>query len=290
VQQTAGHPTDTASESTGGVSALIAKLIELPAHPGAALRILWVIDDPKASASELARLVEADPSLSARVMRLANSPYYGMSRQVTNALRAVTVLGFDTVRSLAAVAASGLFSEKGKAVPDGFWSHSAAAAAGSSVVARRCGVPASDAFSAGLLHDLGAALLFRVSPGCYEAVQSAAGDDPSARIMLERAEFEVDHAEAGASVLQAWGFPPAMVEVMREHHRLPTEETPTLVRVIRAGEALAVLSGAPHLGEPIPDVFEALHAVGIDRSDAQVLADQVTGEAEALAAFLNWDG
>jgi HD-like signal output (HDOD) protein len=158
------------------------------------------------------------------------------------------------------------------------------------VVARRCGVSASDAFSAGLLHDLGTALLFRVSPACYEAVAAAAGDDPATRIMLERAEFEVDHAEAGASVLQAWGFPYAMVEVMRDHHRLPTEDTNPIVRVVRAGEALAVLSGAPDMGEPIPDVYEALHALGIDRSDAEPLADQVAGEAEALAAFLNWDG
>src|SRR5581483_336756 len=101
------------------VDVLIEELERLPAQPSVAVRTVWVADQPHSSAKDLAAALTADPSLTARVLRLANSAYYGLSRRVADVAFAVTVVGFPTVRAMAAVHASGLFEPGEHAVPDG---------------------------------------------------------------------------------------------------------------------------------------------------------------------------
>ncbi|MER3453379.1 MAG: hypothetical protein C4344_07060, partial [Acidimicrobiia bacterium] len=131
---------------------LAKELIRLPAQPVAAVRVLKMVEDPRASAADLARLIEADPALSARVIRLANAPYYGLARRVSSASRAVVLLGFSTVRAIAVSAACGLLDDHVRAGSSRAWLHSLTTAAASSVVARALGYPTPDAFSVGLLH------------------------------------------------------------------------------------------------------------------------------------------
>ena len=98
------------------------------------------------------------------MLRLANSAYYGLSRRVAEVSFAVTVVGFPTVRAMAAVHASGLFEPGEHTVPDGYWEHSVATATVCSVLAPRAGVRPNQAFPLGLLHDLGSALLYPGRP------------------------------------------------------------------------------------------------------------------------------
>jgi putative nucleotidyltransferase with HDIG domain len=270
------------------VSALIEQLTELPAQPSAALRVLWLLDDPDCSLADLGKLIEADPALSARVMHLANSSFYGLAQQVSSALRAVTVLGQVTVRALAAVSAGGLLDTGSRTVPDGFWAHSTTCAAGASVVARRMRIAASEAFSAGLLHDIGVALLYRHAPEQYEGVLQFAAIDPDNRLAFERRVFGLDHAEAGAAALKAWRFPEVFVETVRSHHEPVGAPRAELARCVVAGEALAV-HPTDDRGEPAHRVDHALAQVGIDVAELEGLVHAMETEAEALAAFLGWD-
>src|SRR5215510_1514123 len=148
------------SMTTAETNDLINEITQLPVQPGAAMRLLWMLEDPRTSAADLGRLIESDPSLSTQVIRLANTAFYGLSGKVSSAWRAVTVLGLSTVRAIATTAAFDLFSEKTCSVPDDFWSHSVTTAAAAAVLARRVGIQPNDAFSAGLLHDVGTALVF----------------------------------------------------------------------------------------------------------------------------------
>src|SRR5688572_13895104 len=100
-----------------------------------------MVDDPHASTADLARLVETDPALSAQVMRMANSPYYGLSGNVASAGRAVVLLGFTTVRALAVSGACSLLSsERDDLFPPGFWPHAVTTGVAAAAVARRLGV------------------------------------------------------------------------------------------------------------------------------------------------------
>jgi len=252
----------------------------LPAQPAAALKVLRLVEDPRASSADLARLIEADPVLSARVMRLANAPYYGLSRKVGSAARAVVLLGFSTVRALAVSAACSLLADDASLGPSGFWSHSVATAAAASVVAGEVGGPPGEAFSAGLLHDIGVALLFRRNRAGY--LNLAGGDIVAAETEL----FGLSHAEAGAAALEAWRFPPAFVRAVRDHHNPAERVGNSLGRLVVAGQALAGLLGTLPAHVPPTELGPALDAVGLPADTARRLALDARREIEDLGRAL----
>src|SRR5256885_17013670 len=110
---------EDASDGSTLVDALIEELERRPAQPSVAVRTVWVADQPNSSAKDLAAALTADPALTARVLRLANSAYYGLSRRVADVSFAVTGVGFPTVRDMAAVDGSGLLGHGGDSVPAG---------------------------------------------------------------------------------------------------------------------------------------------------------------------------
>lgn len=279
------HPTD--APSTIGVRALIAELTELPANPSVAVRVLQLLDDPRTDAAWLARVVETDPSMAAHTLRLANAPIHGLTRRITSARDAVMVLGFELVRSLAALTAGGVLGNDRRSAPYGFWQHSLATAAGASVVARRVRANQGEACSAGLLHDLGSCLQYRAAPARYDLMVEEAAGDAQAWMEAEKRHFELDHAEAGATVLNAWGFPNEIVEVLREHHHLPMPETGRLVLIVRAGEALGDAVEHVENGECAPDIVEALGAVGLEDANVDELVAEVIDQISELRSALH---
>ena len=247
----------------------------------AALRVLQMADDPSTDARRLSDAVELDPMLTAQLLKLANSAAFGMSQRISTTQHAVSLVGFDAVRSIAALLASGLRNSK-TPTPDGFWEHSAATAAACAVVSSRYGVSRGEAFSIGLLHDIGAALLHSVDPVAHESI-SGGQEDTASQCGLEMLEFGMSHAEAAARVLRDWSFPLTFVEAVECHHDVTTASTPH-VQVVLAGDALAHLvlqpSGLIHAD---PTHLESL---GISE-DALPALVELTAEysAEVLASL-----
>src|SRR3546814_16443635 len=97
----------------------MADIEAMQSHPSVPLRILWLADDPRSSSSDLAKAVELDPALTARLLRLSTSASYSLRTPVPNVSRAITVLGFSTVRPMAAAPTAGLAD--GSESPPGFW-------------------------------------------------------------------------------------------------------------------------------------------------------------------------
>jgi putative nucleotidyltransferase with HDIG domain len=245
-----------------------------------------MVDDPYASAADLARVVETDPALSAQVLRLANSPFYGLSNTVASAGRAVMLLGFTTVRALAVSGACSLLSSSEDVFPPGFWPHAVNTAVGSAAVARRIGLPTSDAFTAGLLHDIGSALLYRRDPERHGAVIEAARFDPDVLLTLETRRFGTTHAEVGAEVLRSWRFPPPFVRTVRNHHRNAADLTDTLTRAVVAGEALAQLLDGAGGHEPRVDAVEYVRWAGVRSISPEELVEEMRRELAQMAWFL----
>lgn len=269
---------------------LIAEVTQLPVQPGAAMRLLWMLEDPRTSAADLGRLIESDPSLSTQVIRLANTAFYGLSGKVSSAWRAVTVLGLATVRALATTAAFDLFSEKGRSMPDDFWPHSVTSAAAAAALARRVGVQSNEAFSAGLLHDIGSALVFRRAPRRYDSVVERLQADPALTLVeAEREEFGVTHAEVGAAALGVMRFPPDMVDAIGSHHDDPAQVSGALGRLLIAADAVAIeVEGIT--SEQNVEVEVALEALDVPASSKQGLLDEVARDKDNLAGFLTVRG
>ncbi len=267
---------------------LVAEVSEIPVNPGAAMRLLWMLEDPGTSAQDLGRLIETDPALSTQVIRHANTALYGLTGQVASAARAVDVVGLATVRALATTAAFDLFSDRGRGVPDGFWQHSVRTAAAAAALAKRVGIDTSEAFSAGLLHDIGVALVYRRAPRRYDDVLGRV-DPGSGRdlVRAEEEEFGFSHAQVGAAALSVMKFPAELVDAIARHHDRPTNGGAAMPNLLRAADALALESDRGASMESNTPVCDALAALGLLPDAASSLAAEVRADEESLLGILS---
>lgn len=253
----------------------------------AVTHVLMVLDDPDASAAQIASSLQSDPSLTARILHLANSPYFGLSGKIGSVERAVVTLGASVLRSLAVSTAAGMFGDRPEDMPEGFWQHSVATAAGASIAARMCGVAAGDAMCAGLLHDLGAALLFRIDTDGYGA--RITGDGRAETLLAdENAAYDGDHALVGAFALDAWKLPATVVDALRTHHTNPLDVGDKLGRCVIAGEALAraAFDDPPFAHEPAVDPDAAFAALNLTAVSIDNLVSRTAEETETLDGIL----
>ena len=193
----------------------------LPTIPAVLARVLGLVEREDSSTRDLVDLIEHDQALTGKMLRLANSAFFGQSRRVATIPRAVILLGFSTVRNLALgvkvwdTIAPSIPSERLRAL----WSHAVMVAVGSKVLtAKLCAGDPDEAFTAGLLHDVGRLILGARFKDAYWT----AGAEPVRSIVdVEQAAFGVQHAEVGGWLLEAWGLPLSIVEAARLHHAAP---------------------------------------------------------------------
>jgi HD-like signal output (HDOD) protein len=268
--------------------ALVRNLDALPAQQAVAMRVLHVSGDRRSSAGDLGNAVLADPSITAQVMKVANSAYYGLSGRVAGVAFAVTVVGFNSIRSVVAGFAAGALGER-VAVPPGLWDRAAASAAAASILAPGLGASKPDAFSVCLLHELGDFLLFRASRRAYATLhQEAEHWDCQARSPIERELFGADHGQVLAHSLSAWLFPEEFVDAVACHAEPDGGGLP-LGRAVLAAQALGALSlrgddERRWARELEARLAEPLAVGGVSSGEAWPLSRQTRREAEHLAA------
>jgi len=261
--------------------ALIRRMEEMPSHPSVAMRVLWLTDDPRTTIEALAGATELDPILAAQLMRIANSAYYSLRTPVTNVPRAITVLGFSTVRALATASVSGLRSSK-HPIPIQFWEHAAAVANACQLIGGRYDVPSSDAFALGLLHDLGSGLLFMADQDAWHTVEEQVDGGG----LLEKQLFGVTHQDIGARILEAWRFPRDFVDaVSRHHHRLETRE-PVYARCLIAAELIAEVALGQVSGVRAESHRSLLIADGFVAGPLERVIERVSFEYRSLSEVL----
>ena len=279
----ASPPEGAVLDSPGGLlAALLLELEQLPPARAAALRVVQVVDDPRSASADVAKAAASDPALTTRMLRMANSAYYGLSGRVSSASFAVTVIGFATVRSLAAVSAAGFVGDGD--LPPGFWARGTATAAGTALLARRLGADAAEGFCVGILHDLGTALLYRHDPqGHGELLARATPEEPLHR--LEQARYGGTHASLCADVLSAWHFPEELCAAIGRHHERPSTAGAPLRRALQGGIALAALAERS-AGSYELQVSTALEAALVPSRERASLVAQVRREADELLSAL----
>ena len=271
-----------------GTEQLLRDLETLPAQQAVALHVLQVAGDPRSSAQDLSEALVADPAMTAQVIRLANSAYYGLSGRVSTVAFAVTIVGFASIRSVVAAFAAGALGDDAT-VPDGFWQRASASASSCSLVASRVGAQRPDAFSVGLLHELGDFLLYRSSPEEHARLHAEVDHwSCRRRSFHEREVFGVDHGEAIARCLDAWLFPPEFVEAMSCHVRAE-ELAPPLARTLVGGQAVSALSlladGDRSLGSELMLALRpALRLGRVEVDAAWGMSRQARADAATLAA------
>jgi len=214
------------------ISRLKAK--SLPSLPLTVVALAEAVQDERCTVDRILSILSKDPSLSATLLRLANSTYYGADGAITDLRSAVLRLGFDAVSNLGTGAAV-IRTLKGGNHLDALklWQHSVAVgltAKGVCILARRHG-QAETAFLAGLLHDIGKVALDTCYPEAYATVLQRVAEG-AYFVDAEREVLGLDHAEAGSLLAADWSFPQAIIEVIRDHHTPgPDDFLPNLIHL-----------------------------------------------------------
>lgn len=242
-----------------GPSALLRD--RLLVHPRAAQRVLELLARPDGAHAELCTLVELDPALTAAVLRAANSTHLGYSRRIAGIRHATVMLGGSLVASLAASRVADLvFDSTQPDYPDWLWQHSVVVASGCAVLAPYLGEAIDDAYTTGMLHDVGSLL----------AAANAEGHEGEPDTGL--------HVDEGADLLRRWNLPDRVVDGVRHHRARAAGLVGGLERLVAAAGAFAHELGAGGPERPMP-LLEAARLVMANRRPDDLLAaidDEVT--------------
>ncbi|MEW5875507.1 MAG: HDOD domain-containing protein [Candidatus Zixiibacteriota bacterium] len=197
---------------------IAATIGELPTSPAVVSAVMGLTADLNTEITKLARALSADPALTAKVLRISNSPFYGRARSVSSLDEAVMILGFFTIRSLVvATSAYSMFKRNGgDGLEHSLWEHSLAVAMGARITARRLNAGHVDeVFLAGLLHDIGVLILLQKMPREYRGILDTARKNDTPLIELEKEKLGFNHVDLGVAMLERWNFPPFLVESIR---------------------------------------------------------------------------
>ncbi len=204
-------------------------ILDLPSLPLVVAKIVELVDNPKTNAATLSRLISTDPGLTARMLKLANSAFYGFPRRIGTINLAIVVLGFNTVKDLGVSSSLVDRFSFTHGINDfdmtGFWEHSIGTAIAARMISRSGSYRVvGEAFVTGLLHDIGRLIIVRYLPQEFQEIQRLQRER---NFLLWEAEKEVlglSHAEIGGLLTQRWNLPEQIVEAIRNHHQ-PLEET-----------------------------------------------------------------
>jgi len=207
-----------------GLREAISRLDSLPSLPSLYLELVEHLQSPDASVRGIGDIISRDPGMTAKILQLVNSAFFGLRREISSPAQAVTLLGVETVKDL--VLAVQVFSRfDGKGLPENFlntlWSHSLA----TGVMARTIAKTESDdqsavdnAFTAGLLHDVGKLVLGVNFPAEYGEIKSRIEHGDCQQCEVENKVLGTTHEMAGAYLVQLWGLPASIVEAIAFHH------------------------------------------------------------------------
>ncbi len=212
----------------GQLQEMLSNFEELPTIPDILFQILKILDDPDSGASDLAEVVRLDAPLTARILRLANSPYYSSRGDMADIHRCIAVLGYRTIRqvaicvSVATSVVSAAARAKGQLDYKELWRHSVATAALAKHLAEMEGTnDPEEIFTAGLLHDLGKFILEIYSPQSYGQVIRSCRERDLPLVEMEREEYGFDHAVLGEAFGFSWRFPGLLTRCFGHHHDQP---------------------------------------------------------------------
>ena len=247
----AGSPTEETSDRRR-ITALKAKilrsLVDLPSMPHIILKAREILSDPDSSLRDLAKVIEIDQALVAKVLTLANSAYYGVSGMVSSIQHASVLLGQKTLGQMITISASSvLLNKKLKGygiAPDDMWRHSLACAFAAKRIAERYDEDLiDDAFTAGLLHDAGKIILDPYVTKRKDEFEQLAGPNNMPLFEVEKAVFGFDHAEIMSRACRLWRFPEIQVTAIRNHHQPSCEEENELACMIHLADTVAKAAG-----------------------------------------------
>jgi putative nucleotidyltransferase with HDIG domain len=200
---------------------------EIPSLPVSVSKVLKICNNPSANPVDLNHVISLDPVLTGRLLQLINSAYYGLNSRVTSLIKAITMLGINTVKNLTLSSAilSTLSKNKEHSGLDmeGFWQHCLCVGVTSKLLAAKQGIDhkyCQEYFTAGLLHDIGKIPLNAVLSRDYMGIFSTADSEQKELFIAENDNFGINHCTAGGMIAKAWKLENIVADVIKWHHSI----------------------------------------------------------------------
>ncbi|MBI4634323.1 MAG: zinc-ribbon domain-containing protein [Deltaproteobacteria bacterium] len=221
---------------------------DLPPMPQTTFKAHELVKDPNTNFEDLARVLETDQAIATRVLRMANSPYYGMSGTVSSLKHASAVLGVKTLEELIVMAGSSkTLSNRMEGYglePGDLWQHSLGVAFGSKIIATRKNPSiANDAFSAGLIHDVGKLVLDPYVLERKQAFLTFLSGGTETFLNAERHVLGFDHGEIAYELCTTWHVPHTLATAIRYHHDPSASDGNQLTCIVHIADVIAMMSG-----------------------------------------------
>lgn len=274
----------------------ISDLKEIPTIPVVVAKAIGVINNPRSSAKDLTDLIVSDQVLAAKILKVANSAYYGLPSKVNNLNRAITLIGFNEVKRMIMPI---LLLDTFKSFKNNkffssqmFWTHSLAVSAASEILTERSNTTYDygEARVSGLLHDIGRLIIVQYFPNEFDAIMSQVelGLKP---LKAECAILGFNHCDAGAQVTEAWNLPRSLVNVIHYHHDSKgcPEKYKMLAEIVCVSDYLSyqldikglALGNEPTLSEDLQTKYLP------NAEDSEILLTKLETEVERSQVLLN---
>ncbi len=198
---------------------LIKKAGDLKVLPAVARKMLEIIGKDNSSIDDLGEIIEKDQTITARVLKIANSSFYGLRHEVTSIERAIMTLGMRTIKSLVLSVSTRAIYKRFGITEQKIWDHSIGSAISSKMIAADLGSElAENAFTGGLMHDLGKVVMNNETQDAFSEVMMKTYNEELDSITAEESVYGYNHAEIGARVAEKWGLSSILVEILDKHH------------------------------------------------------------------------
>ena len=224
---------------------LIKGTIRLISLPEIFIKINEMVDDPASSSSDIGKLISQDPALTARLLKIANSPLYGFPSKIDTVSRSITIIGIRGIRDL--VLASSTIEVLSKFSSEFiemqyYWKHSICCAVYARLLAIQCNaLHIEPYFVAGLLHDIGKLIILRKLPEMARESHLRADDSGLPLSQVEQEVIGFDHASVGAELLRFWRLPETILDAVTYHHQPgQAQESPMSAAIVHIANSIAM--------------------------------------------------
>jgi putative nucleotidyltransferase with HDIG domain len=274
---------------------IINKIENLPTIPDVVHKIVTLVQDERTAAKDLCKLISYDQSISLRLLKVANSAYYGFLREVATIQHAVVILGFDEVKRLSLGIAMFNFMQRiggeTSLVIDEFWKHSIGCSLAARIICEKVNVKPDIIATASLLHDVGKLALDNLFSKEYRIVLEKSKKEKVSSIEVEKEILGFGHADVGLWLCTKWKFPPSLILPIAHHHKVDEADQENIlqVSVVHLADILSKKASIGNSGDTSIPCFQKIaeDTLRIKEKETDKLVKELQGEEEKVRAFID---